>query len=179
MPKNAFFGLFFEILPAAQKVWPKQGLLVVLRKCSENQSVRLKKKSIKFLKVFWKSASPRENPRSASALESHFLGFDDFIETFATLYWLWYFQVVLLRNLISPWISFKVPDIPPVHHINVHNSVPKNYRVIKKQSQTEVKVASKKDSNNDDNEEVVWCFFKINNINEINLVSKEIWCYLN
>ena len=26
VPKNAIFGLFFKILPAAQKFWPKQGL---------------------------------------------------------------------------------------------------------------------------------------------------------
>ena len=35
--KNAFFGMFFfKILAAVQKIWPKQGILVLLE-CSQNQ----------------------------------------------------------------------------------------------------------------------------------------------
>ena len=41
MRKNAFFGSFFQNLPAAHSVWPLQGLLV-LRESSENQFTRSK-----------------------------------------------------------------------------------------------------------------------------------------
>ncbi|XP_075240050.1 procollagen-lysine,2-oxoglutarate 5-dioxygenase 1-like isoform X2 [Convolutriloba macropyga] len=33
-------------------------------------------------------------------------------------------------NVVSPWISIHYPDIPPVHHINLPNSPPKNMRPI-------------------------------------------------
>ena len=36
VPKNAFFGSFFKILPAAQKILPKQGLFSVLEELGKS-----------------------------------------------------------------------------------------------------------------------------------------------
>ena len=54
--KNAFLASFWKFLPAAQKIWPKQGFLV-LWDSSKNQFGRPKTKSSKFSQYF-------ENPLS-------------------------------------------------------------------------------------------------------------------
>ena len=50
-PKTAFLTCFFNKLPAAQKIWPKQGLFTALGARKINL-IDLKKRSSKFSKTF-------------------------------------------------------------------------------------------------------------------------------
>ena len=50
MPKNAIFGLFFKILPAAQKFRPKK-VFIVVWESSENQFGRPKNEKKKVIKI--------------------------------------------------------------------------------------------------------------------------------
>ena len=61
-PKNAFFGLFFQNLPAAQKFLGKK-IFLVLWGSSENQYARPKKNVDKVFEIFLK-IPPRKNRRS-------------------------------------------------------------------------------------------------------------------
>ena len=67
VPKNIiFFGLFFNILSAAQKIGEKTGSFLFGRARKINL-VDLKKKFDKIFEVFLKIRPPQENPRSAPA----------------------------------------------------------------------------------------------------------------
>ena len=41
------------------------------------------------------------------------------------------------RDIISPWISYNYPDIPPVHFINVRGQIPKNIRPVQSNKEQE------------------------------------------
>ena len=82
MPKNVFFGLFFKILPAAQKHLPQQGLWVFLVLCesSENQFGRPKKKGRQnFQKIFENPPPASRKSRSAPGGNNQFLSVLGFI----------------------------------------------------------------------------------------------------
>ena len=67
-PKTAFFNVFSKICLRRRKFCQNRGK-TVLGESSKNQFGRTKKiRSSKFWKIFWKSAPPRENPRSALVL---------------------------------------------------------------------------------------------------------------
>ena len=51
LPKNAIFGLFFKILPAAQKNWSNR-FFILIRESSENQFGRPEKKVKKNFEIF-------------------------------------------------------------------------------------------------------------------------------
>ena len=62
--KTPFLDGFFNILPAAQKIWPKQGLNRAKGEL-EKSFWSTYKKNDKIFEIFLKIRSPRENPRSA------------------------------------------------------------------------------------------------------------------
>ena len=63
VPKNAIFGLFFKILPAAQKFLPKQGLYSGLRELRKSVwSTKIKKgRRQNFSNFFLKIRPPSRN----------------------------------------------------------------------------------------------------------------------
>ena len=56
VPKNAFFGLFFQIFACGAKNFAKTGTKPCIRESSKNQFGRPKKKVDKIFEIFWKSA---------------------------------------------------------------------------------------------------------------------------
>ena len=73
MPKNAFFGLFFQNSACGAKNLAKIETKPWFGRARKINFVDLKKRSSKFSKFFWKSAPPppRENPRSAPWFWEH------------------------------------------------------------------------------------------------------------
>ena len=60
VPINGFCDLFFQNLPAAQKIWPKQRLFC-FRRARKINLIDLKKKVVKIFEIFLKSAPSRNS----------------------------------------------------------------------------------------------------------------------